>query len=280
MMKMPLLAAALALSATAGAAATLKAVDLELVLVQDVSDSINAADYNLIRQGYAAAFRSAPVITAIQQGKLGKIAVNVVQFKDVAKNVFDGAWFEIFDTASGEAFAKLLETMPRISGGGGTAVIAGMNLAVTNFGLNDFTAARQVIDFAIDGEENQECPNQSKVCKPLGDARDAAVAAGVDGINVLTINDDFLFGDLPLSQIPDNRKNNYVFATPYVKEWMLAGDNAFTTNVKEADEFAATIKAKLIQEITAPVPLPAAGWMLIAGLGGLAAMARRRKAAA
>jgi hypothetical protein len=29
----------------------------------------------------------------------------------------------------------------------------------------------------------------------------------------------------------------------------------------------------------APIPLPAAGWMLLAGIGGLAAMARRRKAA-
>jgi hypothetical protein len=29
-----------------------------------------------------------------------------------------------------------------------------------------------------------------------------------------------------------------------------------------------------------PVPLPAAAWMLLVGVGGLAAMARRRKAAA
>jgi hypothetical protein len=30
----------------------------------------------------------------------------------------------------------------------------------------------------------------------------------------------------------------------------------------------------------APVPLPAAGWLLVAGLGGIGALARRRKAAA
>ena len=37
------------------------------------------------------------------------------------------------------------------------------------------------------------------------------------------------------------------------------------------------IKAIHFEEVN-PIPLPAAGWMLLAGLGGLAAMKRRKKA--
>lgn len=37
---------------------------------------------------------------------------------------------------------------------------------------------------------------------------------------------------------------------------------------------------KLTFDYVAPIPLPAAGWMLLAGIGGIAAMKRRKKAAA
>lgn len=42
---------------------------------------------------------------------------------------------------------------------------------------------------------------------------------------------------------------------------------------------SAQLYAGLTQFTPAPVPLPAAGWMLVAGLGGLAAARRRKKAA-
>lgn len=57
------------------------------------------------------------------------------------------------------------------------------------------------------------------------------------------------------------------------------GTNSFTVSATAFSTFESAIKGKLVREITGDpgvVPLPAAGWMLIAGIGGLAAMRRRK----
>ncbi|MEM8579922.1 MAG: VPLPA-CTERM sorting domain-containing protein, partial [Pseudomonadota bacterium] len=54
------------------------------------------------------------------------------------------------------------------------------------------------------------------------------------------------------------------------------GDDIFESFItQERENNEATLTAKL-----EAVPLPAAGWLLVAGLGGLAAMKRRKKARA
>jgi hypothetical protein len=76
----PLLAAlALALSAGAlrPAAASAVAVDLELALAVDVSGSTNAAEFELVIRGTAAAFRSQAVKDAIDGGFRNQIAVTM-----------------------------------------------------------------------------------------------------------------------------------------------------------------------------------------------------------
>src|SRR4051812_45269262 len=55
-------------------------VDLALVLVTDVSRSIDDAEYALEKDGYASAFTNDQVISAIRNGPLGVIAVAYVEF--------------------------------------------------------------------------------------------------------------------------------------------------------------------------------------------------------
>src|SRR4051794_5267424 len=55
-------------------------VDLTLVLVTDVSRSIDDSEFKLEKEGYAAAFTSKQVIDAIQGGSVGAIAVAYVEF--------------------------------------------------------------------------------------------------------------------------------------------------------------------------------------------------------
>src|SRR5260221_11547751 len=54
-------------------------VDLELVLAVDVSRSIDADEFDLQRQGYARAITNQSVLSAIQTGAIGSIAITHVQ---------------------------------------------------------------------------------------------------------------------------------------------------------------------------------------------------------
>jgi len=50
-------------------------VDLQLVLAADVSRSIDNDEFELQRQGYVAALQDPRVVSAIQNGSLGAIAI-------------------------------------------------------------------------------------------------------------------------------------------------------------------------------------------------------------
>ena len=77
-------------------------VDLTLVLVTDVSRSIDDAEFKLEKEGYASAFTSKQVIDAIQGGNIGAIAVAYVEFASSfeVRTVLD--WQVIHDQASAQ----------------------------------------------------------------------------------------------------------------------------------------------------------------------------------
>src|ERR1700733_14059459 len=55
-------------------------VDVALVLVTDVSRSIDDSEFKLEKVGYASAFTSQKVLDAIRGGPTGKIAVAYLEF--------------------------------------------------------------------------------------------------------------------------------------------------------------------------------------------------------
>ena len=73
-------------------------VDVALVLVTDVSRSIDDSEFALEKNGYASAFVSQKVLEAIQGGPTGRIAVAYVEF---------ASSFEV-RTVRGEVMAKQL----------------------------------------------------------------------------------------------------------------------------------------------------------------------------
>ena len=103
----------LASSCLAPAARAADDVDVALVLVTDVSRSIDDSEFNLEKQGYAAAFTSQAVIGAIRGGAAGAIGVAYVEFASSfeVRTVLD--WTVIRDKASAQAFAGKLSAAPR-----------------------------------------------------------------------------------------------------------------------------------------------------------------------
>ena len=60
--------------------AAAESVDLNLVLVTDVSRSIDDTEFELEKAGYAAAFVNPQVLGAIRRGAIGSIAVAYIEF--------------------------------------------------------------------------------------------------------------------------------------------------------------------------------------------------------
>ena len=117
-------------------------VDLALVLVTDVSRSIDDSEFALEKDGYAAAFTSDKVLSAIKSGPLGSIAVAYVEFASgfEVKTVLD--WTVIRDPASAKAFVDRLSAAPR-SYWGRTAISAGIDHAVGMLAESGYNASRR-----------------------------------------------------------------------------------------------------------------------------------------
>ena len=132
-------------------------VDVALVLVDDVSGSINDDEYKLEKQGYYAAFTNPGVVSAIQGGPIGAIAVMFVEFagSGQVENVVN--WTVVRDADSARAFAQKMEDAPR-SSWGHTAIGDGITMAVQDLDGSGITAARRIIDVAGDGNNNSGRP--------------------------------------------------------------------------------------------------------------------------
>ena len=210
-------------------------VDLTLVLVSDVSRSIDDSEFKLEKDGYAAAFTSKPVIDAIQGGSVGAIAVAYVEFASSfeVKTVLD--WDVIHDQASAQAFADKLDAAPR-SYWGRTAISSGVDRAVQLLAESGYDAPRRVIDVCGDGTNNAG--------RDVSDSRDDAVKAGI------TINGLAIINDHPVSW-------TYAHVQPpgglpkYYRDNVTGGPGSFVLEVHDFHTFGEAMTRKLVTEIAA-----------------------------
>lgn len=220
-------------------------VDLTLVLVSDVSRSIDDSEFKLEKEGYASAFTSKQVIEAIQGGNVGAIAVAYVEFASSfeVRTVLD--WQLIHDQASAQAFAGKLVGAPR-SFWGRTAISSGIDRGVQLLAESGFEAPRRVIDVCGDGTNNAG--------RDVSEARDDAVGAGI------TINGLAIINDHPVSwtyahvQPPGGLPN-------YYRQNVTGGPASFVLEVHDFNTFGEAMTRKLVTEIAeqdVPVRLTAA----------------------
>jgi len=234
---MPLLAGLLLLLAVRPVRA--EDVDVALVLVTDVSRSVDDGEFKLEKDGYLSAFTNPKVIQAIQGGPLGKIAVAYVEFASSfeVRTVLD--WMVIKDRASAEAFTQQLTAAPR-SFWGRTSISAGIDEAAQLLAENGLNATRRVIDVCGDGTNNAG--------REAGNARDDAIKAGITINGLAIINDHPVSWTFAHVQPPGGLAN-------YYRENVTGGPGSFVLEVHDFASFGEAMTRKLVEEIALrPVP--------------------------
>jgi len=221
-------------------------VDLELVLLVDISGSIDMDEFNLQKDGYVEAFNDPAVYEAISQGEIGSIAVTLVYFSSSTLQVQAVDWTLIESYEDSQDFANAIDstTRPLISiFNYKTAVQSALDFAADSIDINSniYDSTRQVIDISGDGVDNNS---------PSGlDGLSAALAVGYDTINGLVIGTD----------------PNVLI---YYQDNVIGGTDYFVLQVDDFSDFGTAIKSKIITEIQ-PVPEPATMLLLGFGLVGL-----------
>jgi hypothetical protein len=236
MIKTILAAAALILAVgPATGAMAADAVDVALVLVADVSRSIDDSEFALQKQGYDGAFRDKAILAAIHAGAHGAIAVSYVEFasEDEVERVV--GWTIVRDDATAAAFADRISKAQR-SFTGVTSISAGVDFAVKSFADLPAKATRRVIDVSGDGVNNSgRDPEMS---------RDEAVRLGIT-INGLAIINERAENPMrghvqPPGGLPDYYRRN-----------VAGGPGSFVVEVGNFQAIGGAIARKLVTEIAA-----------------------------
>jgi Protein of unknown function (DUF1194) len=215
-----------------------QSVDVALVLADDVSGSINDDEFALQKKGWAAAFTDPQVISAIEGGPVGAIAVKYLEFAGSyeVKNVID--WTIIHDAASAKAFVQALTDAPR-SFRGRTAIGEGIALATQDLAESGLEATRKVIDVCGDGTNNSG--------REVTDARDAALKQGI-AINGLAIANESPIPWLEAHTHPPGGLDNYY------RQNVTGGEESFVLKISSYESFADAVRRKLINEIAGRRP--------------------------
>jgi hypothetical protein len=202
-------------------------VDLELVIATDVSGSIDNSEAFLQRKGVSEAFRSREVINAIRAGSLRRIGVVYVDFSSRFYNTVVVDWRVISDEKSAIDFADTLMRLPRTRGQGTSlsdAIEFGMELLDSNF----LEGAKRTIDLSGDGPNNRG--------RPITEVRAEALARGIT-INGLPIIDPYGY-------------DQSVDLDKYFSACVIGGPGAFIQVAKGFDDFARSMRRKLVLEIS------------------------------
>ncbi len=204
-----------------------RVVALELVLLVDVSASVDSREFRLQAAGLAAAFRSSAVLDAIGSLAGAGIAVIVIQWGDESHQSVAVDWSHIRRDSDALRLASRVGAMPRLIDGGHTALGSALTFAAQEIDSNGFAGLRQVIDLAGDGRNNSG--------RPLRTVRREIIAKGI------TINGLAIRNEIPLLD-------------RYFRDYLIGGDGAFYIVAEDYGDFAEAMVEKLVREIRS-VPL-------------------------
>jgi hypothetical protein len=208
-------------------------VDLLLVLAADVSRSIDAAKFQLQRDGYIAAVSDPRVLDTIRAGRTGRIGLTFIEWSGVGAQRVVIDWMAIGNAASAKEFGDRLLESPR-SFADRTSISGAIEFAMAQLARAPFSATRQTIDISGDGTNNSG--------RDVAELRDQAVAKGI------TVNGLAILSETPLPWNPEHT-NPPGGLQHYYRNNVIGGPGAFAMVAKNFDSFGEAIISKLIAEV-------------------------------
>ncbi len=196
--------------------------EIELVLAMDVSRSVDAAEFRLIRNGTAQAFRNSEVLELIDWMQ-GGVLVSVTQWSGSEQQKLMIPWRHLTNPAETLAFADEIDAMKRNFRFDLTAPGEALRHAEAQGATAPLKCRRRVIDIAGDGIRNTGAK--------VGEIADQIAAKGV------TINGLVVRGDTP---------DPLEFYQTEVKR----GPLSFIEVSQGYDDFPRAIFRKLLREMT------------------------------
>jgi hypothetical protein len=210
-------------------------VDLALVLLTDVSRSMSDREYQMVKDGYKAAFADPEVIKAILANSKG-VAIAYVEFSGTNEFTVVKGWDVLTNSASARTFGDAVAIAPR-TGSGNTALAPSIKRVAEMLTADASAVGRRVIDVASDHLWDGG---------RAATVRDAAIAAGIT-INALPIIDTRPIGtfDGRMSYAEWGSEGGVAFYRNYV----IGGPGSFLIEVHDYAAFGEALKRKLLREL-------------------------------
>lgn len=209
-------------------------VDLELLLLVDVSRSMSPAELEIQRRGYAEALRSDSVAAALGRSLTGRIALAYVEWAGEFRHNVVQDWVLIESRADLDAFAATLERRETATQSR-TSISSALRHGAFLMDTNGFDGLRRVIDISGDGPNNQG--------GLVTEARDEILTQGIviNGLPLMTHD-----AGTAMWRIDD--------LDVYYAECVIGGPGAFVLPVRDWPDFAAAVTRKLVLEIAGAEP--------------------------
>lgn len=210
-------------------------VDAAIVLAVDKSSSIDPVTAEFQRNGHAAALRSKEVLSAIQGGMTGCIAVTYVEWASVGDLDTVLPWTKLCSRQDLEVAAEAIlhhgNTGFERRGRGGTSLSFAID--ISSFLLERWPgrATRKIIDISSNGTNNDGLPVER--------SRDEAMKKG-HVINVIAVarSEPGITADLP----------------GYFRQQVIGGPRSFVIAPDRIEDYAVAIRRKLVLEIAGIMP--------------------------
>ncbi|EJK79052.1 DUF1194 domain-containing protein [Agrobacterium rhizogenes] len=212
-----------------------RTVDAAIVLAVDKSSSIDPATADFQRNGHATALRSKEVLSAIEGGMTGCIAVTYVEWAGVGDLDTVLPWTKLCSRSDLEAAADAIlhssNAGLKRQGRGGTSLSFAID--ISSFLLERWPghATRKIIDISSNGTNNDGLPVEQ--------SRDAAMKKGYV-INVIAVarSEPGVTADLP----------------GYFRQQVIGGPRSFVIVPDRIEDYAVAIRRKLVLEIAGIMP--------------------------